>query len=447
MIDGLMLFLKDLWENYLRARITPEADTLTHQRQRLLHYILLSFSGMSILFMVPAIIDANNSIQSWEIFLTLVVASIIVWIATLNQSWPYYVRTAVLLGIFYSLVVYDMLTLGLVGVSSLILLVIPLLVFTLLNLQAGIFATIANIGLYIFMGWQHSANNLPLNATFIDLLVTADSWWIISLVIGALCMLSTTLLGELSANVGQALYAEAELDKALEQEQSLLQTRIANRTRGLQASTEVSRRISTILNSQELAETVVAQIKSGFSFYHVQLYQFDAEKQYLYLIAATGTAGEKLRQQRHRLAIWRGLVGHAGGSGEPVLVENVQENSDWVYNPDLPDTVSEVAIPVKSADEIIGVLDIQHNEEGRLDEDTVYVLQTIASQVAVSFQNADLYEQAEAQAQREALLDQISQKIQLATATDEVLRIATTELAQALNLKKAEIKLGLQSQN
>lgn len=442
-LDEITLLLRDLWEGYFQARISPEADTLTQTRQRILHYLLLSLSALSIFVFVPFTTDIVTRTQSWELFLTLLVVIIIIWVTMYNQQWPYYLRTAVLLSVFYGLAVHDLLTIGLVGANSTMLLFIPLLVFTLLNLQAGIFASIANIALFALMAWQHNAGNLPLEAESIALYATADGWFIIGGYLGILAVLSAILLGEMSSNVAYALQTEEMLDQQLESEQNLLQTRIINRTRGLQASTEVSRRISTILDSSELAETVVQQIQQVFGYYHVQLYEFTPDKQYLKLTAATGTAGQEMLAHNHRLATWRGLVGQAGGSAEPQLVTNVQESHEWLPNPLLPDTVAELAVPVQSGDDTLGVLDIQHHEPGLLDEDTVYVMQTIASQVAVAFQNATLYEQVEAQARREKLLEHISQQIRTAASTEEALRVATTELAQALNLKRTEIKLGL----
>lgn len=443
MIDDLTLLLRDLWEGYLQAKISPEADTQTQTRQRILHYLLLSLTTLSVVVFVPFTTDTITRTQSWSLFLMVLMIVFVVWLATFNQQWPYYLRTAVLLAVFYGLAVHDLLTIGLVGANSTMLLFIPLLVFTLLNLQAGIFATIASIGLYALMAWQHGSGNLPLNPDNIAIYVTGDGWFIIGAYLGILCFLSAILLGEMSSNVAQALVEEQALDQTLEREQTHLQNRIANRTRGLQASTEVSRRISTILDTRELTETVVQQIQQAFNYYHVQLYQFTPDKQYLVLTAATGTAGQELRRRKHRLATWRGLVGLAGGSGEPQLVIDVRNDPNWLPNELLTETVAELAVPILSGSEIIGVLDIQHNTADSLDEDSIYVMQTIASQIAVAFQNAELYEQAERQAEREELLEHISQKIRAATTTEDVLKAAATELTQALQLKQAKIELKL----
>lgn len=443
MIDDTIVLLKDWWENYLQVKITPGADALQQTRERVLHYLLLSLTGLSFLVLIPFTADTVTRTQSWELFLAIGIFVIFIWLATFNQQWPYYLRTAVLLSIFYGLTIHDLLTIGLVGANSTFLLVIPLLVFALLNLRAGIFATIGSIGLYALMAWQHGSGNLPLSAANIAQYATGDGWFTIGLFLGLLCLLSTILLGEMSSNVAEALRVEEQLDRTLESEQIYLQTRIDKRTRGLQASTEVSRHISVILDSQQLAETVVQQIQRVFNYYHVQMYEFNADKQYLNLIAATGNAGAELRQRKHRLAAWRGLVGQAGGHGQPQLAIDTEGNSNWLPNPLLPETVAELAVPIFSGDEVIGVLDIQHNDRDSLDEETVYVMQTIASQVAVALQNAALYEQVETEAQQEAMLEQIGQKIRETTSTEEALRVAATELALALNLKRTHIKLGL----
>ena len=443
MINDTLMLLRDLWENYLQVKTTPGADALTRTRERILHYLLLGLTMLSAVVFIPFTSDTITRTQSWELFLGIVVVIIVIWLATFNQQWPYYVRTAVLLSVFYILVIHDLLTIGLVGANSTILLVIPLLVFALLNLQAGIFATIGSISLYALMAWQHGAGNLPLSASNIAQYTTANGWFNIGLFLGILCLLATILLGEMSSNVAEALHAEEQIDRDLRSEQINLQERIAKRTRGLQASTEVSRRISVILDSQQLAETVVQQIQQAFSYYHVQLYQFDTSKQYLKLIAATGTIGEKMLQENYRQATWRGLIGQAGGSGEPQLAANIENNSQWLSNPLLSETVAELAVPIFSGNETIGVLDIQHNTLHSLDEETVYVMQTIASQIAVALQNASLYEQVEAQARQEELLEQIGKKIRNTSATEDALRVAATELALALNLKRTHIELGL----
>jgi GAF domain-containing protein len=88
-------------------------------------------------------------------------------------------------------------------------------------------------------------------------------------------------------------------------------------------------------------------------------------------------------------------------------------------------------------------LDVQHNVPQSLDEDTVYTMQTIASQIAVAFQNAALYEQAEAQARREELLATISEKIQRASSTEEALQVTAQTLTETLKLRRTAIELGL----
>jgi putative methionine-R-sulfoxide reductase with GAF domain len=443
LLSDMTLLARDYWERYLQVRVSPDGDALTQTRERVLHYLLLSLSVLSVVVFVPFTNDTIARTQSWELFLGLLVAVIVIWTVTLNQEWPYYLRTAVLITIFYAIALHDLATIGLAGANNTFLLFLPILVFTLLNLTAGIIATVSNIILYAVMAWSHNAGNLPLEPDNISLYLTAEGWFVIGAMLGILCLLSAILLSEMSSNVASAMEEEATLDRTLQQEQIILQARIQARTRGLQASTEVSRRISTILDTKELADTVVQQIQLAFGYYNVQLYTFDREKQYLNLVAATGSVGQEMLKNKHRQATWRGVIGQAGGSGQPQLVVNIANNPHWLPNPLLPDTVTELAVPILSGAEIIGVLDVQHNVPQSLDEDTVYTMQTISSQIAVAFQNAALYEQAEAQARREELLATISEKIQRASSTEEALQVTAQTLTETLKLRRTAIELGL----
>jgi len=105
-----------------------------------------------------------------------------------------------------------------------------------------------------------------------------------------------------------------------------LELRIVDRTRALETSTEVGRRLSTILDQRELVREVVEQVRSAFNYYYTQIYLLDEPKEQLVLVGGTGKAGQTMLEQGHSIPKGRGLVGEAAVNNIPVLVPNVERS-------------------------------------------------------------------------------------------------------------------------
>ena len=214
-----------------------------------------------------------------------------------------------------------------------------------------------------------------------------------------------------------------------------LEERVQGRTQALQTSAEISRNITSILNQDDLLEYIVNRIRSEFDFYHVQVYLVDEESGDLVMVKGSGEVGEKLEAKQHRLREGQGIVGTVAFMNEQFLSNNVDEVLNFVRNPLLLETQSELALPLRKGDKVLGVLDIQSEKVNRFSHDDIALMQSIADQIAVTIANAGVYQDLE-----EALVHQYD-------LTMSYSRFVPREILYFLGKKSiVEVKLGDQIQ-
>jgi putative methionine-R-sulfoxide reductase with GAF domain len=218
------------------------------------------------------------------------------------------------------------------------------------------------------------------------------------------------------------------------------------RTRALETSAAVSRRLSTILDQKQLVAEVVAQVRQAFDYYHVHIYLVDEGNQDLVMAGGTGEAGRAMLAAGHKLPRGKGLVGRAAETNTVVLVPDVAQEEGWLPNPLLPDTRAEVAVPIAVGERVLGVLDVQQNVVGGLGESDASLLRSITGQVAIALQNIRLLSETRQKAEREARVNLITQRIQSATTVESALQVAVHELGQALGARETSVRLNAGTQ-
>jgi putative methionine-R-sulfoxide reductase with GAF domain len=258
---------------------------------------------------------------------------------------------------------------------------------------------------------------------------------------GAISFTSALLLGLASKSIQEALTRAGQHQQELSAFAQSLEQRVADRTKALATSTEVSRRLSTILDEKQLVKEVVEQVQFAFNYYHAHIYLLNESGRELVMAGGTGEAGQTMLAGGHKIAVGKGLVGRAAETNTSMLVTDTSSSPDWLPNPLLPETRSEVAVPIAIADNVLGVLDVQHKQISGLKEDDVDLLQSIATQVAIALQNARSYTKTRERADREAQITTIGQKIQSTTTIESALQVAVHELGRSLGMNNIRVIL------
>jgi len=199
-----------------------------------------------------------------------------------------------------------------------------------------------------------------------------------------------------SRTTRQTLQESRELSLALVAQRHELEQRLEVQTRQLQATTSVSRAIAGSRDVNKLLEDIVRLVRETFNYYHVQVFLIDDDSAYAVLRQSTGDVGQALLARNHKLPVGSlSVIGQVTASGRPVIARDA--DSDFVHkrNELLPNTRSEMAIPLTIGNKIIGALDMQSVDSNAFADENLSIFQALADQLAIAIENARLFEQAE----------------------------------------------------
>ncbi len=170
---------------------------------------------------------------------------------------------------------------------------------------------------------------------------------------------------------------------------------LVKRTSQLSLINEVGREIVSVLDLQTALEVTARLVTSSFGFYHVALYVLEPENNQLVMRARAGNFSGTVSTE-HRVELGEGLIGWAGQHGEKILANDAHAEPNYRnYFPELRETASELSVPLKVGERVLGVMDVHSLAPQAILVDDVAVLETLADQVAVAIENARLYEHAQ----------------------------------------------------
>ncbi|MBC7225978.1 MAG: GAF domain-containing protein [Thermoflexales bacterium] len=239
------------------------------------------------------------------------------------------------------------------------------------------------------VGWYRPLMGLSLYGDLFTLV--AFTLIILVSTVGGVTYLNMRSLREALGRLRAATRELEEQRRTLEKRVAERTADLARRTAQLEAASAVARRAAEIRDVDDLLNETVRLISEQFGFYHAGIFLIDEAGEYAVLRAASSEGGKRMLARGHRLAVGEmGIVGYVAGTGKPRIALDVGADAVFFSNPDLPHTHSEMALPLKVGDRVIGVLDVQSVEPSAFTDEDVAVLQTMADQITLAIENARL---------------------------------------------------------
>ena len=221
------------------------------------------------------------------------------------------------------------------------------------------------------------------------------------------------LITRLNENIQKARQSERSFiqeNRELTELRSTLEERVNRRTieleranknnerraRQFEAVAQVARVISNIQDLESLLPRIAKVISEQFGHYHTGIFLLDDAGQYAVLRATNSEGGRKMLARDHKLLVGQtGIVGYVTSTGQPRIALDVGADAAFFDNPDLPNTHSEIALPLRIAGQMSGTLDVQSEEKNAFNEDDIAALSTLADQVSIAIQNTRALEEAQ----------------------------------------------------
>ncbi len=171
---------------------------------------------------------------------------------------------------------------------------------------------------------------------------------------------------------------------------------LERKARQMEAAAAVARQAAEVRDLAQLLDLAVNLIPERFGYYHAGIFMLDEQKRYAILQAANSEGGKRMLARGHRLQVGRvGVVGYCAGTGESRIAQDVGADIVYYDNPDMPNTRSEMALPLTVRDQVIGVLDVQSAESNAFNQEDIDVLQLLADQISLAIDNAQLLENSQ----------------------------------------------------
>lgn len=436
---GMALFdiVPELGEPVLRTEDSDPAIAAQNTQERTLNLVSLSLVVLFFVSLVPILtIVLRGQPATRPLAVAYVALFVLALVVAVWRNGAYTVRALGFVAVYLGLALLDLRVSGLTPVVGSFIVAFAGMAAVLLPGRTAMITVL--VGLVMMVAVP------PTLEAIFERDITSLAYLLLSLAMTAGLLLVAVVTLRRDSRI--LLSHSRQLANELAIERAQLEQRVAERTRALETSAVVSRRLSTILDQSRLVREVVEQLRVAFSYYHVHIYFWDGESGLLKMVGGTGEAGQAMLIAGHALRPTQGLVGHAFTTNETVIVPDVSQDKYWLPNRLLPGTKAEIAVPITYGEEVLGVLDVQEDEINGLGPQDAQLLQAIAGQLAVALRNARLVAQIQQEAEQEVLINTINRKIAQTSDIDGAMNVALAELRQALQSRRATARLTLKGE-
>ena len=284
---------------------------------------------------------------------------------------------------------------------------ISLLASIIVNWRAGVLVMILSIGaIWVLAILELNGFSQP---RFQEPIAFSRDLSLVFVAIAVLIYFSTTSLRDATARARKSEQGLLASNKNLQELNQTLEERVNERTaelnnanntnlqraRQFEAISQVVSAISSFQDLETLLPQITKVISEQFNIYHTGIFLLDNNREFAVLRAANSEGGKRMLAREHKLAVGQtGIVGFVAVTGQPRIASDVGADAVFFDNPDLPNTHSEIALPLRYAGQIIGALDVQSTQSNAFSQDDVEILITLADQVASAIKNTLALEEA-----------------------------------------------------
>ena len=423
------------------------ADLFVILKEKILQFGLIGISVIGTI-LVPMVIIRDIAAGDWLRVVIFSLAYSAVLLITIFRNISFFIRSNLFSLLFFLIGLVDLLGAGMSGEGRLFMLAFVIMVTLLTTkrnvlrgLVTGIVALLALtiVGWGMSSGWieQPPVETLTNSYEFSEWLNGNMVFLMIAAAIGSSLVL---LINQAQNALLQQEKFTEEIEAArqkLQEEFDEQREQVNRRATELETASTLARDISKFTNLDALLSNAVNMIRDQFGYYHAGLFLLDINKEYAVLRSATGDAGRQMLANNHRLRVGEvGLVGYAVSKGEPRIAQNVYQDTFHFKNPILPDTRSELALPLRVAGDIIGALDVQSKDEMAFEQEDVKILQMIADQLAVAINKAQILQQLQKN------VDELKERYLQTTVSswNQYLTKETQSVSMALDKTTRELK-------
>lgn len=385
-----MEYLRSLLPNQVPGNIDSR-DELRQWQERSLHYLLMGFFLIS---WIIALLLIRTSVSSgnWTYFFGCLFLAGTSLILFLLRKITYRIRSIAALSIFYIFSTIVFIRNGWGGVALLLLLSFSLLATVFLYHKPSRVGIGLSIGTLLFWAVLRRANLVPgieQSSILANLVVDIVLVFFIGLVGNfAIAALKKKFIDE-----HFKLITSENNNGELKDQISLQRESLEKRVFQLRTASEITQTTSTIFETQVLIQRVADLVKERFDLYYVGIFIIDEAREYAVLRYGTGDAGRRMMAAKHKLAVGGySMIGWATQTRKSRIALDVGEEAVHFDNPLLPETRSELALPIVSASTVHGAITVQSREVNAFDENDVIILQSVADSLAISLENAATFQ-------------------------------------------------------